>query len=122
MTTQRPDTHDPVGSRARRADAGSVRVSAGDIELLQIVGEQYAVTLPQLARLMACSDTRHAGFTAVGSRLGPRSCAVRRRTGTRVAHARGTSLAGIDYALWRANPGMLGHIPPSRTCARTCAS
>jgi len=44
MTTKRPDTHDPARSRARRADAGSVRVSARDIELLRIVGEQYAVT------------------------------------------------------------------------------
>src|SRR6266540_1607910 len=28
MTTKRPDTHDPVRNRARRADAGSMRVSA----------------------------------------------------------------------------------------------
>jgi DNA-binding CsgD family transcriptional regulator len=41
--------------RARRADAGLVRCSARDLELLRVVGEQYALSLPQLARLMDCS-------------------------------------------------------------------
>src|SRR2546422_8474983 len=36
-------------SRKPRADAGSFKVSARDLELLRFVGEQYAVTLPQLA-------------------------------------------------------------------------
>jgi DNA-binding CsgD family transcriptional regulator len=55
-TTKRPDPRDLVRRRARRADAGSVRVSARDIELLRIVGEQHGVTLPQLARMMGCSE------------------------------------------------------------------
>lgn len=39
-------------ARPRRSDAGHVKLSARDLELLRFVGEQYAVTLPQLARLM----------------------------------------------------------------------
>lgn len=38
--------------RLRRADYGRVRASERDLELLEFVGEQYAVTLPQLARLI----------------------------------------------------------------------
>ena len=40
------------GARRRRADFGSIRATERDFELLEFVGEQYAVTLPQLARLM----------------------------------------------------------------------
>jgi hypothetical protein len=42
--------------------------------------------------------------------VGARARAARRRAGVRLAHAPGTSLAGIDYSVWRPNPGMLAHI------------
>jgi hypothetical protein len=38
--------------RRRRADYGSVKASERDLELLELIGEQYAVTVPQLARLI----------------------------------------------------------------------
>jgi hypothetical protein len=38
--------------RRRRADFGSIKASTRDFELLGFIGEQYAVTLPQLAKLM----------------------------------------------------------------------
>jgi hypothetical protein len=38
--------------RLRRADYGRVRASERDLELLEFVGERYAMTLPQLARLI----------------------------------------------------------------------
>ena len=38
--------------RRRRADYGSVKASERDLELLELVGEQYPVTVPQLARLI----------------------------------------------------------------------
>jgi integrase len=41
--------------RARRSDYGSFRVSERDTELLYLVGEQYALTLPQLAHLIGRS-------------------------------------------------------------------
>src|SRR3954469_18076443 len=42
----------PIVEGRRRADAGRPRLSDRDIELLRWIGEQYAVSLPQLARLM----------------------------------------------------------------------
>jgi DNA-binding CsgD family transcriptional regulator len=41
--------------RRRRADSGTVRLSERDVELLAFVGEQYTVTLKQLARLAGVS-------------------------------------------------------------------
>ena len=38
--------------RRRRTDYGSVKASERDLELLELIGEQYAVTVPQLARLI----------------------------------------------------------------------
>jgi len=38
--------------RLRRAGYGRVRASERDLELLELIGEQYAVTVPQLARLI----------------------------------------------------------------------
>jgi hypothetical protein len=39
-------------ARRRRCDYGSVKASERDLELLGLIGEQYAVTVPQLARLI----------------------------------------------------------------------
>jgi hypothetical protein len=41
-----------VPTRRQRSDAGEPRCSGRDLELLQLLGEQYALSLPQLARLM----------------------------------------------------------------------
>ena len=41
--------------RRRRCDYGSVKASERDLELLSLIGEQYAVTLPQIACLMLTS-------------------------------------------------------------------
>ena len=52
MTSTSTHHAEPSGApRARRSDAGTVRCSERDLELLRFVGEQYAVTLPQLARM-----------------------------------------------------------------------
>jgi hypothetical protein len=45
-----------VGGRRRRSDFGSVRMSERDAELLLLIGEQYAITVDQLARLI---ERRH---------------------------------------------------------------
>ena len=47
-----PVRKDEKKGRLRRADYGRVRASERDLELLQLIGEQYAVTVPQLARLI----------------------------------------------------------------------
>ena len=44
-----------ASSPGRGSGGGQVKASARDLELLRFVGEQYAVTLPQLARLMSRS-------------------------------------------------------------------
>jgi hypothetical protein len=98
--------------RARRADVGTVRCSARDLELLRVVGEQYAVTLPQLARLMGCSSHAARWLRSRWERAGwARGRAV--LVGEPVfvwLTRRGHGIAGVDYAVWRPNPGMLAHI------------
>ena len=40
----------------RRSDAGHIRIAQRDLELLPVVGEQFAITLPELARLLGRSE------------------------------------------------------------------
>ena len=98
--------------RARRSDAGAVRCSARDLELLRVVGEQYAVTLPQLARMMGCSSHAARWLRSRWERAGwARGRAL--LVGAPVfvwLTRRGQSLAGIEYSVWRPNAGMLAHI------------
>lgn len=95
-----------------RSDAGVVRCSTRDVELLRVVGEQYAVTLPQLARLMGCSQ--HAArwlrnrWEGAGWALG-RAVLVGEPVFVWLTR-RGHGIADIDYSVWRPNAGMLAHI------------
>lgn len=98
--------------RRRRADAGTVRCSQRDLDLLRVVGEQYAVTLPQLARLMGCSSHAARWLRSRWERAGwarGRALLVGEPVFVWLTR-RGQSLAGIDYAVWRPNAGMLAHI------------
>jgi hypothetical protein len=100
-----------VGPGAARA-AGRVRASTRDLELLRFVGEQYAITLPQLARLMGRSLHAARWLRARWERAGwaqGRPIVV----GEPVlvwATRRGLRLAGHDYRAWRPNAGMVRHI------------
>ncbi len=101
-----------VGSRRRRCDAGRLRCSARDLELLGLVGEQYALSLPQLARLMGRS--LHAARW-LRSRWEQAGWATGRAVlvGEPVfvwLTRRGQRVAGSEFSLWRPNPGALGHI------------
>jgi hypothetical protein len=115
MGTGHMDGHDDEAarrSRARRADAGGVRCSARDLELLRFVGEQYAVSLPQLARLMGCSLHGARWLRSRWERAGwarGRALLVGEPVFVWLTR-RGQRLAGVDYAVWRPNPGMLAHI------------
>lgn len=83
-----------------------------DGELLRFVGEQYAITVPQLARLLVCSQRNvrllrrrwlDAGW--VHSRpLGWRAPASLWLTGA------GIRACGSPYRSWRPNPGLAAHI------------
>ena len=50
-----PPARTEATARRRRCDCGSVGATERDLELLYLVGEQYAVTLPQIARLIGRS-------------------------------------------------------------------
>jgi hypothetical protein len=99
-------------ARATRSDAGAVRCSARDVELLRVVGEQYAVTLPQLAQLMDCSPHAARWLRTRWERAGwvrGRAMLVGEPVFVWLTR-RGHGIAGIDYAVWRPNAGMLAHI------------
>lgn len=99
-------------ARATRSDAGRVRCSARDVEVLRFVGEQYAVTLPQLARLMGCSLHAARWLRSRWERAGwarGRAMLVGEPVFVWLTR-RGHGIAGIDYSVWRPNPGMLAHI------------
>lgn len=98
--------------RNERADAGSVRLSERDGPLLRLVGEQYAITVDQLARLIDRSNRtgrwlrdrwRRAGW--IESRQltadGPSFLWL---TGA------GTRIAGSPLRTWRANAALAAHI------------
>lgn len=98
--------------RRRRCDCGSVRASERDLRLLYLVGEQYAVTLPQLARLIERSPHtaralrdrwKRAGWVDSG-KLAVQAPPFVWLTG------RGTAVAQSPYRTWQANHGLALHI------------
>jgi hypothetical protein len=101
-----------AATRRRRSDAGVVRASARDLELLRFVGEQYAVTLPQLARLMGRSDHAARWLRARWQRAGwaqGRALLVGEPVFVWFT-SRGLRAAGLEFKAWRPNPGALAHI------------
>ena len=98
--------------RRRRRDAGLVKATGRDLELLRFAGEQYALTLPQLARLMGRSEHaarwlrdrwERAGWGRGGALVVGRPVLV---WPTRA----GMRLAGLEFRAWRPNPGAVAHI------------
>jgi len=100
------------GGRRRRGDLGSVRFSERDGELLAIVGDQFAVTVEQLAVLMGRSFRAgrwlrdrwlQAGWIESRQLLadGPSLLWL---TGL------GVRVACSPYRRWRPNPAMAAHI------------
>jgi hypothetical protein len=99
-------------ARRRRSDAGERRLSARDVELLSIVGEQYALSLPQLARLMGRSLHAARWLRSRWERAGwarGRALLVGEPVFVWLTR-RGHRVAGSEYSLWRPNPGALPHI------------
>jgi hypothetical protein len=98
--------------RRKRSDSGSVCFSERDGRLLELVGEQYAVSVAQLARLIGRTDRtgrwlrdrwRQAGWIESRplTRPGP-SFLWLTPLGVRVAPS--------PYRTWRPNASMVGHI------------
>src|SRR3954467_394284 len=97
---------------ARRADAGLVRATERDLRLLRWVAEQYAVALPQLARLMGRSEhaarwlrTRweRAGWATGGALVVGQPVFV-------WLTPAGARLCGSPFKVWEPNPGALAHV------------
>ena len=108
-----PDTTTPTpGSRpARRADAGTVRLSQRDIDGLLLTGEHYGAPIDLLAAALLVEEARlpaitarwrRAGYAATG-RLGPGPawCWLTRD---------GMTATGLDYPARRPSLGRLAHI------------
>ena len=96
----------------RRSDAGHIRVAERDLELLRVVGEQFAVTLPQLARLMGRSEHAARWLRARWQRadwVQGRALLVGEPVFVWLTRP-GQRLAGLPYKLWVPNPVMLAHI------------
>jgi DNA-binding CsgD family transcriptional regulator len=100
----------PTG-RAQRADAGLVRLSERDLALLRFVGEQYAITLPQLARLLGRSLHTARWLRGRWQRAGlaeGRALLVGQPVFVWLTR-RGLRATGIDLKPW--SPSALGHLP-----------
>jgi DNA-binding CsgD family transcriptional regulator len=100
------------GRRARRSDAGTFKASERDTELLYLIGDQYALTLPQLARLIGRSPHtaralrdrwKRAGWIGSG-KLAVLAPPFVWLTG------RGAAVAQSPYRAWQPNHGLALHI------------
>ncbi len=111
MTAQAHDTTTTTSRPARRADAGTIRLSQRDIDGLLLCGEHYGVPLDLLAaalrvqpgRLPAITARwRRAGYAATG-RLGPGPgwCWLTRD---------GMTATGLRFPATRPSLGRLAHI------------
>jgi hypothetical protein len=99
-------------ARRRRSDADELRCSGRDLELLSLLGEQYALSLPQLACLMGRSLHAARWLRSRWERAGwaqGRAVLVGEPVFVWLTR-RGQRVAGSEYSLWRPNPGALAHI------------
>ncbi len=96
------------GKRRRRRDSGSFQVSQRDLELLLVIGEQYAITLDQLARLIGRSYRTARG-------LRDRWCNAGWTQSARLAvdlptfvwlTGSGSRLVQSPYRTWNPHPGL----------------
>jgi hypothetical protein len=99
-------------ARRRRADFGSIRASRRDFELLEFVGEQYAVTLPQLARLMNRRVETARSLRDRWTRAGwARSAQLAIAVPSFVWLTRaGAAVGSSPFRVWEPNPGLATHI------------
>ena len=99
-------------ARKTRSDFGSVKASDRDKELLGLVAEQYALTLPQLARLIGRAPhtarwLRDRWVRAGWASSGQLAVGLPPFVWLTV---RGSRLAEPSYRTWDANPGLARHI------------
>src|SRR5437870_12434106 len=98
--------------RGRRSDYGSFRASERDTELLYLVGEQYGLTLPQLARLIGRSPHTARALRDRWKRagwIGSGKLAVQAPSFVWLS-GRGAAVAQSPYRAWQPNHGLALHI------------
>jgi hypothetical protein len=101
-----------AGGRRRRGDLGSVRFSKRDAELLAVVGEQFAVTVEQLAMLMGRSFRAGRWLRDRWQRAGWVESRQLLAEGPSLVWLTGfgVRVACSPYRRWRPNPAMAAHI------------
>ena len=97
----------------RRADAGYAQATERDLRVLRFVGEQFAVTLPQLQQLLGVTDPRSARkvrdrWRAAGW-IECRKLVMALPPLIWLTHG-GHRTAGIDYKVWEPSAAMAAHI------------
>ena len=100
------------GQRRRRRDVGSVRFSERDGELLGLVGEQYAVTVEQLALLIGRSFRTGRWLRDRWLRAGWVESRQLVSGGPAFLwlSSQGARVAVSPYRRWQPNPALLSHI------------
>lgn len=98
--------------REKRADCGSVRFSGRDGELLRVVGEQYAISVEQLARLIGRTHRTGRWLRDRWLRAGWIESGPLTRDGSSFLWltGKGIRVAQSPYRTWRPNVGMIEHI------------
>src|SRR3954466_1983085 len=103
---------DSLPRPAKRVDAGLVRATERDLRLLRWTAEQYAVSIPQLARLMSRSEHAARWLRARWQRAGwahGRTLLVGRPVFVWLTRD-GSRIAGASFKVWEPNAGALAHI------------
>lgn len=98
--------------RRRRGDYGSVKASERDLELLYLVGEQYAVTLPQIARLIGRSVHTARALRDRWKRAGWVGSGQLAIQAPSFVWLTGRGAAGVEspFRVWQPNHGLALHI------------
>ena len=101
-----------TSGRGQRREQGSYRVSERDVELLGLIGEQYAVTLDQLARLIGRRYRTARGLRDRWCNAGwTHSAKLTVNLPPFVWLTRhGSRLVESPYRTWDPNPGLTSHI------------
>jgi hypothetical protein len=98
--------------RRRRCDYGSVKASERDSELLSLIGEQYALTLPQLARLIERSLHTARSLRDRWKRAGWVGSGQLSTMAPSFVWLTGRGAAGVEspFRVWQPNHGLALHI------------
>lgn len=107
-----PPARTEARMRRRRCDYGSVKASERDLELLYLVGEQYAVTLPQIARLIGRSVHTARALRDRWKRAGWVGSGQLSVQAPSFVWLTGRGAAGVEspFRVWQPNHGLALHI------------